>query len=47
MVQLDGMGWIENLWNLMGAINKIETLVVELQIGDNFIRVNWSFPILF
>jgi hypothetical protein len=27
----------ETLW---GAIDKIETLLVELQIGDNFMEVN-------
>jgi len=42
--QLDGLVELKISETLWGAIDEIETLVVELQIGDNFMGVNWSFP---
>jgi hypothetical protein len=38
--QLDGLAELKISETLWGAIDEIETLVVELQIGDNFMGVN-------
>jgi hypothetical protein len=37
---LDGLAELKISETLWGAIDEIETLVVELQIGDNFMGVN-------